>query len=90
MKLVTAVDVRKALDRMLDDLDSTGEPIIVKDGGAARAVLVSVDDFKRRFSDHQAQEGPRQMLERVQAMRAPAGPVDTVQLLRDLRGYDRS
>ena len=69
MKVVTVVDVRRDLDRVLDDLESTSEPIIVEDGGSVRTVLISVDDFERE-------------------LRAPSsGPVDTVQLLRGLRGY---
>ena len=89
MKVVTVVDVRRDLDRVLDDLESTWEPIIVEDGGSVRAVPISVDDFERHFSDHQAEEGRRQVLERLRAMRARAsGPVDTVQVLRGLRGYD--
>ncbi|MCY4372998.1 MAG: hypothetical protein OXC31_04435 [Spirochaetaceae bacterium] len=51
--------------------------------------MCSLDDFERRFIEYQAQERRRELLERVRRMRAPASrPVDTVELLRRLRGYD--
>ena len=89
MNAVSALDVRNNLGRILDDLDSTGEPIVINKGRTARAVLISLDDFERRFIEYQAQERQRELIERVRRMRAPAsGPAGTVEVLRRLRGYD--
>ena len=52
-------------------------------------MLISLDDFERRFIEYQAQERRRELIERVRRMRTPvSGGVDTVELLRRLRGYD--
>ena len=89
MNAVSALDVRNNLGRILDDLDSTGEPIVINKGRTARAVLISLDDFERRFIEYQAQERRRELIERVRRMRAPApAGADTVEVLRRLRGYD--
>jgi PHD/YefM family antitoxin component YafN of YafNO toxin-antitoxin module len=39
---VNALEVRNKLGAILDDLERTGEPIIVHKGRRARAVLISV------------------------------------------------
>ena len=89
MNAVSALDVRNSLGRILDELDSTGEPIVINKGRNARAVLISLEDFERRFIEYQAQERRRELIERVRRMRAPVSRgVDTVELLRRLRGYD--
>ncbi len=88
---MNALEVRNNLGRILDDLDSTGEPIIINKGRAARAVLISLDDFERRFVEYQAQERRRELVDRVRRLRAPStASVETVEVLRRLRGYDRS
>lgn len=88
MKSVTALDVRNNLGRILDDLDDAGEPIVINKGRTARAVLISLADFKRRFIEYQAQERRRELLAKARSMRTEAKPgVDTVALLRQLRGY---
>ena len=91
MKAVNALDVRNNLGRILDDLDSTGEPIVINKGRTARAVLISLDDFERRFIEYQAQERRRELIDRVRRLRARStATVNTVELLRRLRGYDPS
>ena len=87
MKAVTAEDVREDVVRILNDLETTGEPIVITEGRTARGVLISVGDLKRHFSEREAQER-RQVLQRVRRMRVPASDsVDTVEMLRRLRGY---
>jgi PHD/YefM family antitoxin component YafN of YafNO toxin-antitoxin module len=87
MRSVNALEVRNKLGAILDDLERTGEPIIVHKGRRARAVLISVDDFQRRFIDRQTEERQREMLDRVKSARAPrvAGS-DSLTVLRALRG----
>lgn len=88
MKSVTALDVRNNLGRILDDLDDSGEPIVINKRRTARAVLISLADFERRFIEYQAQERRRELLAKARRMRTEAETaVDTVALLRQLRGY---
>jgi prevent-host-death family protein len=87
MRNVNALEVRNRLGGILDELERTGEPVIVSKGRRPRAVLISVEDFQRRFVDRQADEQRRALLDRVKAARAAGiGGADSLTVLRDLRG----
>lgn len=87
MRTVNALEIRNRLGAVLDDLERTGEPIILSKGRRPRAVLISMDDFNRRFVDRQAEDRQKQLLERVLAARAPGVPgPDSLTVLRELRG----
>ena len=80
--------MRNNLGRILDEMDSAGEPIVINKGRTARAVLISLADFERRFVEYQAQERRRELLAKARSMRTAADPaVDAVAVLRRLRGY---
>ena len=87
MRTVNALEIRNRLGAVLDDLERTGEPIILSKGRRPRAVLISMEDFNRRFVDRQAEDRKKQLLERVMAARAPGVPgPDSLTVLRELRG----
>jgi prevent-host-death family protein len=87
MRSVNALDIRNRLGAILDDLERTGEPVIVNKGRRPRAVLISVEDFQKRFVDRQTEERLRELLDRVKAARAAGvGDADSVTVLRSLRG----
>lgn len=87
MRTVNALDIRNHLGAVLDDIERTGEPVIVNKGRRPRAVLISVEDFQRRFVDRQTEERRRQLVERVLSARAPSvGTAQSLSILRDLRG----
>ena len=90
MDTVNALEIRNHLGRVLDRLTETGEPILVSKGRRVRAVLITPQDFERRFVDRQAQERRRELLERIGASRGnPTGDLSSLQVLRELRGYPR-
>jgi prevent-host-death family protein len=87
MRTVNALEIRNRLGAVLDDLERTGEPIILSKGRRPRAVLISMEDFNRRFVDRQAEDRQKLLLERVLAARAPGVPgPDSLAVLRELRG----
>ena len=89
MRNVNALEVRNKLGQILDDLERTKEPIFVSKGRRVRAVLITPEDFKRRFLDRQAEEQRLAILERVRLSRAPAvAGLDSLDELRRLRGYE--
>ena len=90
MKTVNALRIRNNLGEILDMLNKTGEPILVSKGREIRAVLITPDQFKKRFLDYQAEEQKRQLLETIEALQADrVEKQDSVQVLRELRGYAR-
>lgn len=87
MRTVNALELRNRLGAVLDDLERTGEPIILSKGRRPRAVLISMEDFNRRFVDRLAEDRQKQLLARVMAARAPGVPgPDSLTVLRELRG----
>ena len=88
MKRVNVLKVRRAFGKILDQLERSGEPILVEKGREPRAVLVPLRLFRERFVDKTVHED-RLLLERWFAGRQrvlsrkgpPAEP-----LLRQLRG----
>ena len=87
MRTVNALEIRNHLGAVLDDLERTGEPIILSKGRRPRAVIISMEDFNRRFVDRQTEDRQMQLLERVMAARALGVPgPDSLTMLRELRG----
>lgn len=87
MKTVNALDVRNRLGSILDELRSTGEPILVSKGRKLCAVLVTPEDFKTRFLDKQAEEDRLKLLQSIRQLRRPKrGKASSLAVLRGLRG----
>lgn len=88
MKKVNALKIRNNLGEVLDMLTKTGEPILVSKGREIRAVLITPEQFKRRFLDYQAEEQKRQLLQTIEGLQANSlEGQDSLDLLRELRGY---
>ncbi len=90
MEEVNALKVRNNLGEILDRLEKTGEPIYISKGRRIRAVLVTPEDFERRFLDVKAEEEKRKFLETVRSLRKrKRGKRSSLEVLRSLRGYER-
>ena len=88
MKTVNALTVRNKLGEVLETLARTGEPILVSKGRQVRAVLITPDDFQRRFVDVQAAEAREKLLQSVRKVRsAKTEERSSLEVLRELRGY---
>jgi len=89
MREVTALRIRNHLGAVLDELERDGEPILISKGRKPAAVLITPEQFQRRFLDYQAEADKRRVLDRILGMRAGrilARP--SLAVLRELRGYD--
>jgi PHD/YefM family antitoxin component YafN of YafNO toxin-antitoxin module len=90
MEEVNALKVRNNLGEILDRLNEKGEPILISKGREIRAVLVTPEQFKERFLDWQTEQEKKRLLERVAGLREKReGKLDSLTVLRRLRGYDR-
>ncbi len=88
MRTVNALKIRNNLGEVLDLLNDTGEPILVSKGGKLKAVLITPEQFKRRFLDYQAEERKRQLLETIKGLRHDSlERKGSIEVLRELRGY---
>jgi len=88
VRTVNALKIRNNLGEVLDLLNNTGEPILVSKGRKLRAVLITPEQFKRRFLDYQAEERKRQLLETIKGLKDDSlERKGSVEVLRELRGY---
>ena len=88
MEEVNALTVRNKLREILERLEKTGEPVKISKGRRVRAVLVTPEQFEKRFLDWQAEERNKAS-EIHPGLRKPRkGGEDSVAALRRLRGYE--
>jgi len=89
MKNVNALKVRNQLGEILDGLEETGEPVLISKGRRVRAVLITPEQFERRFLDYQVEEKKQKLMERIASLRdRRIGEKESLEVLRELRGYD--
>ena len=90
MEQVNALKLRNHLGEILDRLRDKGEPILVSKGRKIRAVLVTPEQFEKRFLDWQAEEQRKRFLNNVaQLKKKKKTRLDSLTVLRQLRGYDQ-
>ena len=89
MKTVNALKIRNHLGEIIDLLHQTGEPILVSKGRKIRAVLITPEQFERRFLDYQTEEKKKKMLETISDLKdRRQGEKNSLEILRELRGYE--
>lgn len=89
MKTVNALKIRNHLGEVLEELNKTGKPILVSKGRKIQAVLITPEQFKKRFLDYQAEEEKNRLLEVIKGSKAKRqGTKDSLEILRELRGYE--
>ncbi len=90
MEEVNALKLRNNLGEILDRLRDKGEPILVSKGRKLRAVLVTPEQFEKRFLDYQTQEDKERLLNSLKRLRKrKQGKQNSLSLLRKLRGYEK-
>ena len=88
MKTVNALKIRNNLGEVLELLTKTGEPILISKGREVRAVLITPEQFQKRFLDYQAEELKKQLLETIKSLRVDSVErKSSVDVLREMRGY---
>lgn len=89
MRTVNAQKIRNNLGEVLDSLDKDGEPILLSKGRKIRAVLITPEEFKKRFLDKQFEEKKKKLLQKIKNFRADSViKKDSIYVLRGLRGYE--
>ena len=90
MKTVNALKIRNNLGEVLDLLTKTGEPILVSKGRKIQAVLITPEQFQKRFLDWQADEEKKRLLSTIEKLRDDRlESKSSLAVLRELRGYGK-
>ncbi len=88
MEEVNALKIRNNLGEILDRLNDRGEPIFISKGRKVRAVLVTLEQFEKRFLDWQVEEEKKRFLETFESLKVGRkGKLSSLTVLRQLRGY---
>lgn len=90
MEEVNALKIRNNLGEILDRLNKKGEPILISKNRKIRAVLVTPEQFERRFLDWQSQDEKKRFQAAIKRLKkSRKGNITTLAVLRKLRGYDQ-
>ncbi len=86
MKTVNALKLRQQLGSVLRGLQESGCPVLIERNSKPAAVLISLEDYQRRFVDREADEKRKEMVEAIlkTRLRLPPGK-STLDLLREGR-----
>lgn len=88
MEQVNALKVRNNLGEILDRLSKTGEPVLISKGRKIRAVLVTPEQFEKRFLDWQSRSEKQKFLNNFKKLREKKRTsLSSLTLLREVRGY---
>jgi len=89
METVNALKVRNHFGEILERLNKTGEPILISKGRRIQAVLVTPDQFQRRFLDVLSAEERKRFLDDIRDLRKrKKADQSSIDVLRQLRGYE--
>jgi len=87
MKAVNALQLRQSLGAVVEELERSGEPVLLQKGRRPVAVLISLRDFQERFVERAAAEAREEILARMDRLARPStDPTPAVEILRELRG----
>jgi antitoxin (DNA-binding transcriptional repressor) of toxin-antitoxin stability system len=90
MEEVNALKLRNNLGEILDRLRDKGEPILVSKGKKLRAVLVTPEQFEKRFLDWQVEAQRKRFLDDVANLKKKKkNRLESLTVLRQMRGYDQ-
>lgn len=81
-----ALQLRQSLGSILKRLQTTKQPILIERNSKPAAVLITLEDYQKRFVDREADEKRRELVERIKEMRVTLPDnQDSHDLIRDLR-----
>jgi prevent-host-death family protein len=88
MRRANALELRRALGKVLERLKRDGTPILIEKGRRPTAVLISLRDYHERFVDAIAAEERERLAAEILALRSRArrSRRRAVDLVRELRG----
>ena len=86
MDIVNALELRQSLGKVLDRLARGGAPVLVCRRRAPVAALISLEDYRERFVDKEADAMRRDAVARLKRLEFESPAVGTtLDLLRHLR-----
>jgi prevent-host-death family protein len=88
IKRIPATEVKTRFGQIVQEVATTGVPVVVQTRGEDRAVIISVHDFRKLWPEEEARRPPER--ERVRAILQAAGLLSepTPQELAEVRAFE--
>ena len=86
MRTANALQLRQSMGKIVEQLLASGEPILIEKGRKPVAVLISIEDYQKRFVDKDADVMRQELVASIKAAKLKL-PKDTtsLDLIRGLR-----
>ena len=86
MRKTNALQLRQSLGAILKKLQSDKQPILIERNSKPAAVLITLEDYQKRFVDREADEMRKQLVRKIKELRTalPDGQT-SANLMRELR-----
>lgn len=86
MLKANALILRQSLGQLLKRLAKASEPILIEKNRQPVAVLVSVEDYQKRFVDHALDDKRKQMIEKIKKANIPLPKgLTSLDLIQEIR-----
>lgn len=86
MLKANALQLRQSLGAILKKLQSGKQPILIERNSKPAAVLITLEDYQKRFVDREADEKRKNLVRRIKELRtSPPEGFQSVDLIRELR-----
>ncbi|HUO78484.1 MAG TPA: type II toxin-antitoxin system Phd/YefM family antitoxin [Thermodesulfovibrionales bacterium] len=88
MKTLTALDLRKKLGSVLDDVSMKGEEVIISRGNKPLAVIISVDEYEEKIQKKHREKrlvDVAASMDRWKKKHLKETKIDTVKGVREIR-----
>ncbi|MBI2340866.1 MAG: type II toxin-antitoxin system Phd/YefM family antitoxin [Deltaproteobacteria bacterium] len=86
MQKTNALKIRQNLGAMLKRLKKTGEPILLEKNREPAAVIISLEDYQKRFADYDADRKREAAVEKIKQANIKLPPGKTsLDLIREIR-----
>lgn len=86
MKKTNALQLRQNLGAIIDQMLQHGEPVLVEKGRRPVAVLISIEEYRKRFVDVDADLQRRELVEKIRTagIKLPPGK-SSLDIVREIR-----
>ena len=86
MEKANALELRQNMGKIIEKMQKTGQPILLEKDRKPVAVLISLDDYQKRFVDVDADIKRRELVQKIKdaKLKLPKGKT-SLEILRDLR-----
>ncbi len=81
-----ALQLRQSLGAILKKLQTGKQPILIERNSKPAAVLITLEDYQKRFVDREADEKRKQLVRRIKELRTSLDPkIKSIDLIEEMR-----